>query len=204
MRLYRVVVTVALAVAVTHAPALADPHRGSGGGFRHHAGHGGGFSGHHGHVGPFAHGRHFGRHPRTLIFLAPSPVVSLDYVSTPAYAAPPPIYVPAPVAYPPAAAFALPPAMPRVVEHPTGRYELRGDGMTSPYVWVWIPNPPAAPPPPPTAPPAAAGPAPPRATSRPVTLTLYRWTDERGVTTWTDDLEKVPAKHRAHARATAP
>jgi hypothetical protein len=203
MRLYRVVVTVALTVAVTHAPAVADPRRGSGDGFRHHGGSGDGSWGHRRHGQPFPHHRGFMRHPRTLIILAPSPVLSLDYVSPPAYAAAPPIYMPAPVSYPTAATFALPPAMPRVVEHPTGRYELRGDGVTSPYVWVWIPNPPAAPPPaPPVAPPAAAEPAPARAVSRP--QTLYRWTDERGVTTWTDDLEKVPAQHRAHARATPP
>jgi hypothetical protein len=30
-------------------------------------------------------------------------------------------------------------------------------------------------------------------------MTVYRWTDERGVTTWTDDLEKVPERHRAQA-----
>src|SRR2546427_5342754 len=35
-----------------------------------------------------------------------------------------------------------PPPMPSVVEYPHGRYELRGDGVTAPYAWVWIPNPP--------------------------------------------------------------
>src|SRR5262245_59025954 len=40
---------------------------------------------------------------------------------------------------------------------PRGRYELRGDGVTTPYVWAWIPNPP--PPPPPAAPPPAEPPA---------------------------------------------
>ena len=40
-----------------------------------------------------------------------------------------------------------------VVRYPHGRYELRGDGVSTAYQWVWIPNPPpppAAPPPPPT------------------------------------------------------
>jgi len=37
-----------------------------------------------------------------------------------------------------------------VVRYPHGRYELRGDGVTTAYQWVWIPNPP----PPPAAPPA--------------------------------------------------
>src|SRR2546427_13023419 len=31
-----------------------------------------------------------------------------------------------------------------VVEYPHGRYELRGDGIKTPYQWVWIPK---APPP---------------------------------------------------------
>jgi hypothetical protein len=28
----------------------------------------------------------------------------------------------------------------RVVQYPHGRYELRGDGVSVPYVWVWIPS----------------------------------------------------------------
>ena len=34
---------------------------------------------------------------------------------------------------------------PMVVSYPHGRYELRGNGMTVPYQWVWIWNPPPAP-----------------------------------------------------------
>ncbi len=45
-----------------------------------------------------------------------------------------------------------PPPMPTVVQYPHGRYELRGDGTTTQYHWVWIPNPP--PPPPAAAPPS--------------------------------------------------
>jgi len=40
---------------------------------------------------------------------------------------------------------------PRVVNYPSGRYELYGDGMSTPYYWVWIPagaTLPAPPPPP--------------------------------------------------------
>ena len=109
---------------------------------------------------------------------------------------------------PPAYAAPAPPYMPRVVEFPTGRYELRGDGVYSPYAWVWIPNPPAVPPPPPPpsappSPPAAApDPGPRRASSQ--TAALYRWTDDGGVTTWTDSLEKVPARYREHARTLTP
>src|SRR5712691_5540091 len=45
------------------------------------------------------------------------------------------------------------PAYSRVVQYPHGRYQLYGDGIQTPYQWVWIPNPPpppAAPPPPPS------------------------------------------------------
>jgi hypothetical protein len=100
---------------------------------------------------------------------------------------------PAPLGYPPPPAASAPPPppapleppQPHVVEFDSGRYELRGDGVSVPYTWVWVPKPPAAPP---------ATPAPPR---RPTTL--YRWTDEHGVTTWTDDPEKVPPEFRAQA-----
>jgi hypothetical protein len=92
-----------------------------------------------------------------------------------------------------------PPPMPSVIEHPTGRYELRGDGVTTPYTWVWIPNPPAAPPPPP--PPSADGPSPSaRPTkSAPSPSVLYRWTDGEGVVHWTDNSNTVPARYRAEA-----
>ncbi len=44
---------------------------------------------------------------------------------------------------------------PTVIHYPHGRYELRGDGVTVAYHWVWIP---AVPPPPPPPPPAAPSP----------------------------------------------
>ncbi|MFQ5792614.1 MAG: hypothetical protein ACE5JI_19250 [Acidobacteriota bacterium] len=44
--------------------------------------------------------------------------------------------------------YVVPPPQPSVIYYPHGRYELRGDGVTTAYQWVWIPNPP--PPPPPT------------------------------------------------------
>src|SRR5207237_474701 len=45
-----------------------------------------------------------------------------------------------------------------------------------------------------------APPAPPPGYAAPSTPpALYRWTDDRGVTTWTDSLEKVPARFRASA-----
>jgi len=43
-----------------------------------------------------------------------------------------------------------------VVPYPNGRYELRGDGMTVPHYWAWVPAQLyIAPPPPPAVPPAA-------------------------------------------------
>jgi hypothetical protein len=98
-----------------------------------------------------------------------------------------PVTVPVPVAPPP-------PPTPSVIQYENGRYELRGDGMTTPYTWVWIPNPP--PPPPPAAPPAArVADNPPPRQSR-----LYRWTDEQGVVHLTDRLESVPRQYRAQAK----
>ena len=140
------------------------------------------------------------------MFVAPSVVVVSPVLAAP-YAVPAQVYAAPPVYYaPPAYAAPAPPSMPRVVEFPTGRYELRGDGVYSPYAWVWIPNPPAVPPPPPSAPPAppAATPEPGPRRSSSQTAALYRWTDDAGVTTWTDSLERVPARYRQHARALTP
>jgi len=78
----------------------------------------------------------------------------------PVYAPPPPIYAPPPVSYAPAPAYAAPAPAARttfrsastsvnVVQYANGRYVLRGDGVTTAYQWVWIPNPPPPPPPPP-------------------------------------------------------
>ncbi len=59
--------------------------------------------------------------------------------------------------YPPPVVYSAPPSQPSVplvqreVVYPHGRYVLRGDGVTEPYQWLWVPNPP----PPPTPPPAA-------------------------------------------------
>jgi len=87
-----------------------------------------------------------------------------------------------------------PPPPPDVIPYPNGRYELRG-----PYRWEWIPNPPASP---------SAGPpvssSSPR-TPEPVGATmskygLYRWTDERGVTHWTQSLDAIPERYRPRAK----
>ena len=193
-------ITLVIALSLTGLPELveASGRRGGDGGrgFR-----GGGLHHHHHHHRGFAHRQFF------PVFVAPSAVVS-TFVAPPVVYAPPPVYAAPPVYsappfYAPPPAYAAPPPsppppIPRVVEHPGGRYELRGDGMTSPYVWVWIPNPPAAPPPAP-APPAEA-PEPSLSPRAPAPrATTYRWTDNDGVTTWTDSLEKVPTRFRAQA-----
>ena len=131
------------------------------------------------------------------VYYAPPPVV---YSPPPVYAAapyggPPPVtYAPpaAPAYSPPPAPAHAPPShdvepLRRDVIFPSGRYVLRGDGTSTPYTWVWIPNPPSAPP---NGTPAAT-----REEARP----LYAWTDANGVTTWTDRLSKVPPEHRARA-----
>ena len=197
MRALGLTLVVALALAAGPSTAAAD---GRHGGVR----------------GDFHGSRRFDRHPHHgfghrrafPVFLAPSVVVVPPFLAAP-YAVAPPVYsAPSPVYAPPPVYAVPPPSVPRVVEFPTGRYELRGDGVYSPYAWVWIPNPPVAPPPPPppSAPPgpSAAAPEPGPRPAPSQTAAVYRWTDERGVTTWTDSLEKVPARYREHARALTP
>ncbi len=131
-----------------------------------------------------------------FVVSAPSVIVSSPPV---VYAQPPPVVSVAPSPLP----------MPTLIEYPTGWYQLRGDGVTTPYVWVWIPKPP--PPPPTEAPPAvtppgpSAPPAPPgprgskEQPSRASSGRVYRWTDAQGVTHWTDRLDTVPVRYRAGA-----
>ena len=86
-------------------------------------------------------------------------------------------------------AVSVPPAAPSVIEYATGRYELRGDGMTAPYMWVWIPNPPPGPP---------GSPASGEPSSR--HGQVYRWTDDQGVMHMTDRWEAVPEQYRGQAK----
>jgi hypothetical protein len=173
-------------------------HRGSFGARGH------GFHGHH-HVGHHHQNRFGHHHHRGFVgkgFIGAGPVwwgapyyypyygqAYYDTAQTYVYA--PPVVYSAPT-YSPA-------PMPRVVEYPTGRYELRGDGYGTPYHWIWIPNAPAAPPPPaepaPTTPPASITPEPPGKT------TVYRWTDANGITHYTDRADSVPAQYRTPARS---
>ncbi len=118
--------------------------------------------------------------------------------------APPVAYAPEPVVYSqPPAAYAAPAPFPTVVEYPTGRYELRGDGVTSAYQWVWIPRPPPAPPAPPEAAPDPAPQSRPPAREERSIGKIYRWTGEDGVTTFTDRLENVPKRYRPRAEPNA-
>ena len=107
------------------------------------------------------------------------------YYDTSMYAPPPPPMYGPPLGAP-GGSVSIAPPMPDIIEYPNGRYELRGDGINTPYKWVWIPNPPPGPPA--DAPPA---PGPARHTQ------LYRWTDKDGVVHWTDRLESVPEAYRS-------
>lgn len=157
--------------------------------------------------GPFVHNR-FSRHrfaPHRFVpfgVIYDSPVVV--YSPPPVVYAPPvfqsvavynsaavysPASIPAPAGYGPSAyGQPLPvPSTPRIVEFPTGRYELRGDGIATPYTWVWIPNPPSAPP-------ASAATS---ADAAPASRTqVYRWVDEQGVVHWTNRAETIPRRYR--------
>ena len=185
-------------VALGQGTALAQRARGGSGGGRVMASHPAGSrpSPHHRFAPSSFAPRSFVHRPFTpfgaIVVYAPVPY-GLPSYSAPSLAyAPPAIYAPPPVAVAP------PPPMPTVIEYPTGRYELRGDGITAPYRWVWIPNPPPAPPaaPPPAdvpaspAPPASRDPEPRRHTM------LYRWTDKQGVVHLTDRGDTVPDRYR--------
>ena len=151
----RVVISlVAAALLLLPASSYAGSRHGGHGGW----GHGGSFHGHgfHGHA---FHGRGFvvvgpgccwgpwwwGIRP----YYYPPPIYYAPaYYPPPAYYGQSPTYG-APVGYAsPAATVSVAPAQPtqNVVQFATGRYELRGDGVSMPYRWVWIPNPPTAPP----------------------------------------------------------
>jgi len=137
------------------------------------------------------------------------------YYPPPAYY-PPPYYDPpvysAPATYSPPVSYAPAPnstvsvaPTPNVVPFSTGRYELRGDGMSTPYTWVWIPNPPTAPPPAaPTAPPAAE-PGSSGSSQAPARVgQLFRWTDAQGVVYWTDRIDAVPEQYRSKVKHSSP
>ena len=96
-----------------------------------------------------------------------------------------PIYVPPPPPVPPTPGGSISIGSPEIIEFPEGRYELRGDGITTPYRWVWIPKAPTAPPP--------------SASEPPSPTTLYRWTDDNGAVHWTDRWEAVPERYREKA-----
>jgi len=198
------VILAAVAVVLAVAPPHALAQR-MGGGAR--AGSSGSFHRgfHHGSPG----GRAFVRGPfRGILVFAPPLWYGSDisYDPSPGYGLAP-AYGPVP-RYGPVVGGTLalappsPPA-PTVVQYPTGRWELRGDGLTIPYRWVWIPNPPAAPPPPAgepmtPAPPASSPPEPPGNTR------IYRWTDGQGVLHLTDRLETIPERYRSQARSGRP
>jgi hypothetical protein len=166
-----------------------------------------------GQSGRFVHGRDgFHRHPffnrgfgPVVVYGGPYywPYYNWPYYDTSMYSQPlayssPPTYI-VPYAPPTDSTLSLsPPAppTPSVVEFPTGRYELRGDGISEPYRWVWIPKPPSTPPAEPSSPgpPSSQDPGPTRHAP------LYRWTDEQGTVHYTDRWTAIPDRYRAQAR----
>ena len=89
------------------------------------------------------HGHHHGHHrfhhfSRFIFVYGP-----FFYCPDPYYY-PYPVYSPTVGVEPPPVVY-QPPAVQREVTYPNGKYVLYGDGVSHPYLWVWIP---AAPPPP--------------------------------------------------------
>lgn len=128
-------------------------------------------------LAPFPKTRFFGRFTTfaaPVLYGAPATVYEpLAYADSPALYAPPAGVSPSIIPSPPPA--------PEVVRYSDGRYELRGDGISTPYRWVWIPN----------------APPPPKAERE---NPLYGWTDEQGVLHVTDRWQSVPARYRAEAK----
>ena len=210
-------VFVALVAATALTPTAALAQRAPGGGRGMSAGQGaiGVPSGRvpgqrfaHGSFGPGAHGHHrfgHGHHGRFAGFApstwyAPGPYYypQAVYDTRPVYTYAPPMYN--------GATLAPSRPMSTVVEYPTGRYELRGDGYVTPYHWIWIPNAPPAPPTPasPAHRPEPAGPPASAKAEPPAKTTVYRWTDTEGVLHFTDQLDSVPLRYRAQARSARP
>lgn len=205
-----VVLIAAAALAVAPIDALAQRMGGGARSGSHGGGSRGGFHGGSHHGGPG--GRSFGHRPFGGGFIVFAPPFwygsDLSYDPGPAY---PPAAAYGPAVYGSGMGGTLalaPPAQPTpsVIQYPTGRWELRGDGLTIPYRWVWIPNPPSAPPSP--TPPSGepVTPAPPTSTrpEPPGNTKIYRWTDGQGVLHLTDRLDTVPERYRAQARARRP
>jgi Domain of unknown function (DUF4124) len=175
-------------------------HPGFNHGFKGHPGFNHGFKGHHG-FRPFF--------PWGVVSVWTPPLYYGYGYGAPAYY-PPPAYYASDYAPPPvygspgggSVSVAPAPPTPSVVQFPNGRYELRGDGISTPYTWVWIPNPPQAPP---AAPPAPPGEQPTSGNGSPARHTqFYRWTDEQGVVHLTNQPDAVPAKYRTQAKQTPP
>ena len=164
----------------------------------------------------------FGRFAAPIVVYAPPSVFYAQptYADAPAVYGPPAGYGP-PAAYGPPAVYgppagydppapatvsiAPPPSpMPGVIEYPTGRYELRGDGMTEAYRWVWIPNPPPGPPEPPAGAPVSPGPSAPGGQAPTRHSQLYHWTDPQGVEHWTDRWETIPDPYRDQVKQPRP
>lgn len=153
-KIFAVGLFVALAVGVWSLPAEA---KGRPGGFHHggrsHGGHGGHFHGGHG----FRHGGH-GHFHGGRVFVGVG-----FYGGWPYWGYPYPYYgYGYPYYYPPAVVYNAPPtyrapaytngytngstapqsapAIQREVVYPHGKYVLEGDGVSTPYQWVWIAN----------------------------------------------------------------
>jgi len=166
---------------------------------------GGGWGGGYGYAAPLYYAAPFGDSYSYSYDSPGYPGYAYDYSSAVPYAmtAPAPAYAPPPVPFSTSVGPSAPaPPRPNTIDYAGGRYELRGDGVSTPYIWVWIPDPPAGPPAsataalPPGSPPDDR---PPAHRSR-----LYRWVDEQGVVHLTDNAEAVPEQYRKQTKSNTP
>jgi hypothetical protein len=140
----RKIFAVVLMAGLVGTAAIAADAGGRHGGGRHGGFHRGGF--HHGghHHGGFHHGgfHHGGHHHggRAFVgfgFYGGFPAYGYPYYGYPYYYYPPGVvYSASPVVYT-APAPAAPPIQ-REVVYPHGKYVLEGDGVNTPYRWVWV------------------------------------------------------------------
>src|SRR5207244_2560254 len=137
--MFRKTLSLVLVVAVLSLMLTAPVWAGRGGGGFHGGSHHGGF-----HHGGFHRGCCWG--PAFVGGVFVGGALAYPYFGYPASAYPSDSPVSAEPPYPSQTQVAMSPSIQRDVCYSAGCYRLRGDGVTIPYSWVWVPAAPALPP----------------------------------------------------------